>query len=130
MYEILAKTLRMRYNCHVDVAADPFEAINQMSEKFFDLIILDLSLPGLSGPETLVQAEKLLKLDPALPIQWDQEKVPVVLFSASKKNECHARRTKHFNFVGYISKSQSLKDIVDAFGTYITDDYSLHLRKV
>lgn len=128
MNEILAETLRMRYNCHVDVAPDPFEAINLMAEKFFDLIILDWSLPGFTGPETLVQAEKILKLDPALPIQWDRKKVPVVLFSSFKKNECPMRKTKHFNFVGYISKAQPLKDIVDAFGEFITDDYTL-LRK-
>jgi CheY-like chemotaxis protein len=37
----------------VDTAEDGFEAIKQVEEGDFDLILLDLILPGISGVETL-----------------------------------------------------------------------------
>jgi CheY-like chemotaxis protein len=128
MIAIITKSLKMKYFCSIDVAQDPFEAMNMMTEKFYDLIILDWQLPGLNGTETLVQAEKGLKLEPSLPIQWDRVKVPVVIFSSSKKNECLPRRTKHFDYVGFVSKAQPLHDIVDALGEYIHDEKSFRYQ--
>lgn len=122
MAEVIINALKMRYHCTIDMAQDPFEAMNLMTDKFYDLIILDWQLPGLNGTETLVQAEKGLKLEPAIPIQWDQSKVPVVIFTSSKKNECLPRRTKHFNYVGYISKTQPLKSVINALGEFIQDE--------
>jgi CheY-like chemotaxis protein len=121
---IMRRSLKRRYNCTVDVAQDPFEAINCMVEKFYDLIILDWQLPGMNGTETLVEAEKGLKFEPSIPIQWDKKKVPVVIFSsATKRSECTPRRTKHFDYVGFITKTQPLDEIVEMFGEYISEDY-------
>lgn len=122
MAELIISSLKMRYHCTIDVAQDPFEAMNLMADKFYDLIILDWQLPGLNGTETLVQAEKGLRLEPGIPIQWDHSKVPVVIFTSSKKNECLPRRTKHFNYVGYISKSQPLNAVINALGEFIQDE--------
>lgn len=122
MTDLIISSLKMKYHCQIDVAQDPFEAMNLMTEKFYDLIILDWQLPGLNGTETLVQAEKGLKLEPSIPIQWDRTKVPVVIFTSSKKNECLPRRTKHFNYVGFISKSQPLNMVIDALGEFIQDE--------
>lgn len=119
MAELIIGTLKMRYHCTIDVAQDPFEAMNLIADKFYDLIILDWQLPGLNGTETLVQAEKVLKLEPIIPIQWDQSKVPVVIFTSSKKNECLPRRTKHFDYVGFVSKSQPISSVINALGEYI-----------
>ncbi len=122
MVAVVTKALKMKYSCVIDVAQDPYEAMNLMTEKFYDLIILDWQLPGLNGTDTLVETEKGLRLEPSLPIQWDTKKVPVVIFSASQKNKCHPRRTKHFDYVGYISKTQPLSVIIDSFGEYIEDE--------
>lgn len=119
MADILRRSLKMNYNCIVNTAQDPFEAMNLMAEKFYDLIILDWQLPGLNGSETLVQAEKGLRLEPSMPIQWDRAKVPVVVFSTSQKNECHVKKTKHFDYVGHVSKQQSIGSIVEAIGEFI-----------
>lgn len=119
MSDVLSYTLKMKYNCQIDIAQDPFEAMNMMADKFYDLIILDWQLPGLNGTETLAQTEKLLRLEPSLPIQWDRAKVPVVILSSNKKNECLPRRTKHFNYVGFITKAQPLEMIVDSLGELI-----------
>lgn len=119
---VISKALKETYGCNVDVANDPFEAINLIVDKFYDLIVLDWQLPGLNGAETLVAAERGLRFEPSIPIQWDRCKVPVVIFSSSKKNQCPPRRTKHFDYMGFISKAQPLRDIVDLFGEYILEE--------
>lgn len=128
MAELLSYSLKIKYNCFIDIAQDPFEAMNKMADNFYDLIILDWQLPGLNGTETLVQTEKVLKREPDLPIQWDRARVPVVIFSSAKKHDCLPRRTKHFNYVGYISKSQPLNMIVDSLGDLIENEKSFHYQ--
>ena len=122
MSMVISRALKENFGCTVDVAQDPFEAINLIVDKFYDLIILDWQLPGLNGAETLVAAEKGLKFEPSIPIQWDSCRAPVVIFSSSKKSECPPRRTKHFNYTGFISKGQPLTQIIDLFGAHITDE--------
>lgn len=122
---LLSKALKQNYGSIVDVAHDPFEAINFIVEKFYDLIILDWQLPGLNGAETLVEAEKGLRFEPSIPIQWDRSRAPVVIFSASKKSDCPPRRTKHFNYTGFISKAQPMNDIIDLFGAHITAEQNM-----
>lgn len=125
MSDVISKALKDNYGCTVDVAHDPFEAINFIVDKFYDLIILDWQLPGLNGAETLVAAEKGLRFEPSIPIQWDRCRAPVVIFSSSKKSECPPRRTKHFNYTGFISKSQPIHQIIELFGTHLIDGPSL-----
>ena len=69
MSMVISTALKENFGCTVDVAQDPFEAINLIVDKFYDLIILDWQLPGLNGAETLVAAEKGLKFEPSIPIQ-------------------------------------------------------------
>lgn len=125
---VVTRALKTKYSCVIDVAQDPYEAMNLMTEKFYDLIILDWQLPGLNGTETLAETEKGLKLEPGLPFQWDTKKVPVVIFSASKKNQCHPRRTKHFDYVGYILKSQPLYTIIESFGEFIQNEKTVRYQ--
>lgn len=119
MGEIVKNSLKFRYNCRVDIASDPFEAMNTMTENFYDLIILDWRLPALNGGQTLKELEKGFYFEPALPIQWDKQRVPVIVFSAGDKAQCTLERTKHFDCVGFISKRQPLNAIVEAFGQHI-----------
>lgn len=119
---IISRSLKIKFSCTVDIAHDPFEAINFIIEKFYDLIILDWQLPGLNGAETLVEAEKGLRFEPSIPIQWDRNKAPVVIFSSSKKSECPPRRTKHFNYTGYVSKAQPLDNIIELLGSHLYNE--------
>lgn len=120
MSYIICRSLKAQYNCQVEAAQDAFEAMNMMADNFYDLIILDWHVPGLSGADIMVEVEKALKFDPMAPSHWDTKKTEVVVFSSSKKSECLPRKTRHFNFVGFISKTQPLVDIIDLFGEYIT----------
>lgn len=119
MIELVSQSLKKKYNCRIDKASDPFEAMNLISEKFYDLIILDWQLQGMNGSDALVQTERALRLEPVLPIQWDFRKTSVVIFSATEKSQCLKEHTRHFNYVGYVSKTQPLHLIIDAFGKFI-----------
>lgn len=119
MSDVLRMRLKKMYNCNVDVAADPFEAMNMMVETYYDLIILDWNLPVLDGGETLLRAEQAMAFEPFLPIQWDQKEVPVVVFSSSEKEDCKVKRTKHFNCVGFISKAQPLNKILTLIADFM-----------
>lgn len=113
MSALLQYSLGKEYSCRVDIAADPFEAMNMMTEQFYNLIILDWNLPAFDGGETLKKAEQVMALEPMLPIQWDRQEVPVVVLSSSDQADCSWQKTKHFNFAGFVSKAQPLKKIVN-----------------
>jgi CheY-like chemotaxis protein len=116
---VLSHNLMKRYACKIDIASDPFEAINQATENFYDLIILDWNLPGLNGGETLSRIEKAMFFEPTLPIQWDGRQVPVVVFSAGLRQECPFRKTKHFNYMCFVSKAQPMDHIIETFAGVI-----------
>lgn len=119
MADVIQLRLKKTYSCRVDVAADPFEAMNKMIEGYYDLIILDWNLPVLNGEETLLRADQAMAYEPALPIEWDKNEVPVVVFSSTAKEECKLRKTKHFNYVGYVSKAQPLNKILTTIADFI-----------
>lgn len=117
--QVIQLRLKKMYSCTVDVASDPFEAMNKMVEAYYDLIILDWNLPVLNGEETLLRADQVMAYEPGLPIEWDKNEVPVVVFSSTAQEECKLRKTKHFNYVGHISKAQPLNKILTTIADFI-----------
>jgi len=55
--DALAERLRIR-NVYVSAVFSGEEALNQLDEFNFDVVILDVSMPGLSGIETLKKIKK------------------------------------------------------------------------
>ena len=119
MGELLQYSLVTKYNCLVDVATDPFEAMNLMTEHFYNSIVLDWNLPALNGGETLQKAAQAMAYEPFLPFQWDQHEVPVIVISSDTKETCQPKKTKHFSYVGFVSKAQPLRKIVSLLAGYI-----------
>ncbi len=119
MAGLVRHSLVKKYGFHVDIAPDPFEAMNLMNEHFYNLILLDWNLPELNGGETLEKAASAMAYDPLLPIQWDFQEVPVVVFSSEKRTHCMFNGTKHFNYKGFVSKTQPLKEIINTISYYI-----------
>jgi len=70
-------------------AQDGVQAIEMLNEKAFDLVILDLNLPGLSGYEVLKQC--------------DPKRVPVVMFSVSS-NEADAKQALELGAREFVHK--------------------------
>ena len=121
MAGLVRHSLVKKYGFHVDIAPDPFEAMNLMNEYFYNLILLDWNLPELNGGETLEKAASAMAYDPLLPIQWDFQEAPVVVFSSEKRTHCMFNGTKHFNYIGFVSKTQTLKEIINTISYYIDD---------
>ena len=95
-----SKFLRMANECvlckagyQVSTAADGEEALRVANDKLPDIILLDMMLPKISGPEVL----KTLKANPAT------KDIPViVLTSLSQKNE---EKLLHEGAAAYFEKS-------------------------
>jgi two-component system, response regulator, stage 0 sporulation protein F len=45
----------------IDVASNGFEALDKLKESSFDLIILDIKMPGMDGIQTLSEIKKIVK---------------------------------------------------------------------
>lgn len=76
------------------VASDGKQAVKLAREQLPELILLDLLLPGLSGPDVL----KELKKDPAT------AKIPVVVLSGMSQN--NAARLEHDGAFAFLQKSE------------------------
>ncbi len=122
MAQIIKHGLEQTVCCSVRIASDPFEAMNLMSDYFYDFIILDWQLPFLNGNETIETADRSFKLEPSLPAQWDTGKVPVIILSASAEKQCHLEKTNHFKYSGHISKKQPLINILFSLAQIIENE--------
>ncbi|MCU1338510.1 MAG: putative two-component system response regulator [Bryobacterales bacterium] len=80
-------------------AKDGTEALQMLSERAFDLVILDLNLPGLSGYDVLEQC--------------DPTRIPVVVFSVSS-NEADAQRALQLGAREFVHKPDGLQGYKEA----------------
>jgi CheY-like chemotaxis protein len=78
----------------VTFAKDGAEALEMLRHKTFDLVILDVNLPGLSGYEVLQQI--------------DPQRMPVVMFSVSS-NEADAKRALELGAREFVHKPSGLE---------------------
>jgi CheY-like chemotaxis protein len=111
--------LKKTYPCRIDMATNTQQAISRATQECYDLIILDWHLPELNGGQTLMSMETAMFAEPDLPKKWENKSVPVVIFSSASMLECLFKSTIHFNYAGFISKSQPLEHIFDMFARWI-----------
>ena len=78
----------------VHFAKDGTEALQMLDKRTFNLVILDLNLPGLSGYDVLQQC--------------DPTRMPVVVFSVSS-NEADARRALELGACEFVHKPAALE---------------------
>jgi DNA-binding response OmpR family regulator len=81
------KELLTERGYEVETAEDGFEALKMTGERDFDLILLDLILPGISGPDTLA---KILEIKPrssviAMTAYSEERAVGNVMASGAKR---------------------------------------------
>lgn len=125
--EILANKFSLESGAHVEIANDPYEALNQMSEHHFDLVVMDWGLPDLTGGETLKQADRNAMIDPVAAEQWNMKKTPVVILSAHKARECRTNKNNTYRVVSYVNKRQPfaniVKHLIEVFHTSLNQNY-------
>jgi len=98
----------------IQIAGDPYEAMNLMAENAFDLVLLDWHLQGLTGRQTLMIASRDFDRDPNLPEEWKKKAASVVVMSASgKPQECVISGSRYFNYAGYVAKAEGLDRITN-----------------
>ena len=119
MTSMLQEVLRKQPALEVSVAHDPFEAMNLLTEKVYDLVLLDWHLPKLNGLKTIIETEKLFRFDPILPLEWDGKKVRVVTFSSDETTSCKFLNTRHFRYMGHVHKKNKLSSIIEKIGFYL-----------
>ncbi len=103
-------------------ARDYAELIDLISKKKWDILILDLNMPGRSGLDALIEARKL---SPSLPI---------LILSMYSENQ-FATRVIKAGAMGYLTKGSSPDELIDAIksvidgGVYLTKEVAKILTK-
>ena len=85
-------------DCSTIVGFDGYAAISTLVEQNIDLMVLDMTMPSLSGEETLLRADALLS-EIALMEGW-KHKIPVVIYTG-REGELYIREEEiqFFNIV-------------------------------
>ena len=127
----------------VDTVADGEACLAKIADKSYDLVLLDLMLPGLSGRD--IQKE-LKKIDPTLPVviitamavietavdairsgaydyvtkPWNNEKLMVVVRNACKQRKLHSENLQlrralkeRFGYGNIVGKSERMLSLLD-----------------
>jgi DNA-binding response OmpR family regulator len=98
--ELMARNLRARHHT-VSIAVDAESALRHLRASTFDLIILDINLPDLSGWDVLRIASREGRLQfPRIDLQ-PEEKLPIVVVSAVRVSP---RRLSEFRPLAYLPK--------------------------
>ena len=123
--EVLKAVLERKGEYEVKMAADPYEAITMMMDEVFDFLLLDWNLPQMNGLKTILEAERVFRNDPTLPLDWETRKVKVVTFSGDSTADCQLPNTAHFKYLGHVSKQNDLKNIVENMQSHFNRTYAL-----
>jgi CheY-like chemotaxis protein len=126
--ELLADKLAFE-GAYVEVANDPYEALNKLSDHHFDLVIMDWQLPDMTGGETLKQADRNAMLDPLAAELWTMKKTPVVILSAHKARECRTNKNNTYSVISYVSKRQPLENMMKHIREILSMSLSTNVAK-
>jgi len=77
---LLVEYLQSRMNVAADVARDGVEALHQVSTNVYDVVVLDVMMPKMSGVDFL-DSLKALASDPSL--EWSKRPPAVVVVTAA-----------------------------------------------
>jgi CheY-like chemotaxis protein len=117
---LLDEKVRERFHgAKVYMAHDPYEAMNMMAEKAYDLVLLDWNLPGFTGTETMAQAAKDFDFDPNLPLAWREKPTPVMVMSANPEESCGMRNNRYFTYAGHVNKCEGLTGILNRLSQHL-----------
>lgn len=82
-------------------AADGNEVLKKLRTKAYDVVLLDITMPGLNGLDTLQQ------------IKTDYPQMPVLILSMHSEDQ-YALRVMKAGASGYLTKDTDEKNIIDA----------------
>ena len=116
---MVAKKILNKANHRVDTAIDGFKAIKLVESNTYDIILMDIQLPGINGVDTMVKIKNLLTTN-CPPI------IAVTAFSSDqdKKNFLHR------GFDGYLGKPFSATDIISLIEHWQQDIPTKYSEKI
>lgn len=108
---ILEKSLNA-LGCQVDLVNDPVRAIEKVTEKNYDLVILDWCLPYMDGHEFLKQADQKLGLKNQT--NFNATSIPLVICSNKTADEINLPLVSSFLFCQYWNKQLPFSTVISS----------------
>ena len=105
-------------SCSCTVVTDPYDALLEVADNVFDLVLVDQHIPGLFGSDILKHADEFIDADPILK-QSDAYKVPVKVVLMSGSEEIHQLELKFHHFS--VTDSVQKKDLTQFLKNYFQE---------
>lgn len=118
----LMESLLVQRGCETVVVENGQDAVDELFEHAYDLIVLDWMMPAMNGLQTIRMLDETADLS-ATGIQ--NKKVPVLIFSASPRSQIVFPKSKTFRKIGYLQKTSTYDTL-----SKTTDQFLENLRKM
>lgn len=99
----LLNDLLKREDCGVSTCGSGEDALEMLKKDSFDIVLLDIKLPGISGLEVLKN------------IRDTDKNLPVIMITGFGYNEDLISKSKEFGCSGYIGKNMPVAQIITTF---------------
>ncbi len=120
MAQLLKSSLTAMYpRTNIQLAHDPYEALDYMLDKHYEVLISDWNLPSMKAKKIFQVAEQNFGIDPTINEIWDRKKTNVITFSTQDSIECRLSTTRHFNYLGHVGKRQTFATILNQLRNHI-----------
>ena len=112
---LLAASLEQKYGVRVHRVSSAYDAMNELLDSYYGLIILDWDLAGMSGFQALKAVDNALGLEDRIPLRLIGSKIPVVVLSAHdpEKLRIANREKKFFSIRRVLSKRKSMEELME-----------------
>lgn len=97
--------------CITSIATSGEEAVREITNNDYDLLVLDWQMPLMNGPETLVCAQDIISYDSTFRLPWITNQLPVLTYSGQEIEKTAIPSCENFEFVGHIRKSASYPEL-------------------
>lgn len=112
----LLEDLLTREKCAVKTVSTGEEAIALVEKENFDIVLLDIKLPGISGLEAL---KKIKELSPNL---------AVIMITGFGYDEELISKCKEYGCSGYIGKNMPISQMISNFKSYLKNPWGNSLN--
>lgn len=99
----IVESLNPEYKC--TIVNDPYEALLDLADQKYDLVLMDQNIPGLYGSEILEKADHIIDMDTGmLPLKREAQPIDVVMISNSEDKLNLHLNFKNFKVTDFIIK--------------------------
>lgn len=102
---LIAQSMLISSHCEVQIVKNGREATDELTQKKYDLVIMDWDMPVRNGQEIMKITDHLLNLDS------ESERVPLVLYTGTEASKIDVPHTSSFQLMDYWYKQDSLSDL-------------------